>query len=120
MSNLKVTNITADKWMNSNGTENFKCRAWVKFNGTGTVAITAAGNVSSITDLAVGKYTVNFATALPSVNYNVMGTFGGTSADEGRAIVPYDIKATSVTFYNKSYGTNQADYTVNMITVIGG
>jgi hypothetical protein len=43
----------------------FDCRAWVNFNGTGTVAIRASGNVSSITDNAAGDYTVNFTTAMP-------------------------------------------------------
>ena len=47
----------------------FACRAWVNFNGTGTVAIRASGNVSSITDNGVGSYTVNFTTAMPDVNY---------------------------------------------------
>jgi len=46
-------------------------RAWVNFNGTGTVAIRASGNVSSITDNATGDYTVNFATNMPDVNYSV-------------------------------------------------
>jgi hypothetical protein len=47
----------------------YACRAWVNFNGTGTVAINASGNVSSITDNGVGDYTVNFTTALPDANY---------------------------------------------------
>ena len=47
----------------------FGCRAWVNFNGTGTVAIRASGNVSSITDNAQGDYTVNFTTALADANY---------------------------------------------------
>jgi len=47
----------------------YACRAWVNFDGTGTVAIRASGNVSSITDNGVGSYRVNFATALPSANY---------------------------------------------------
>ena len=47
----------------------FKCRAWVNFNGTGTVAILASGNVSSITDNGTGDYTINFTTAMPDVNY---------------------------------------------------
>ena len=47
----------------------FQCRAWVNFNGTGTVAIRASGNVSSITDNGVGDYTVNFTTAMPDANY---------------------------------------------------
>ena len=48
----------------------YMCRAWVNFNGTGTVAIRASGNVSSITDNGVGDYTVNFTTALPDANYS--------------------------------------------------
>lgn len=47
----------------------YACRAWVNFNGTGTVAIRASGNVSSITDNGTGDYTVNFTTAMPDANY---------------------------------------------------
>jgi hypothetical protein len=54
----------------------YGCRAWVNFNGTGTVAIRASGNVSSITDNAVGNYTVNFATNMPDDDYSVSGTTG--------------------------------------------
>jgi hypothetical protein len=49
----------------------YAARAWVNFNGTGTVAIRASGNVSSITDNGTGDYTVNFATAMPDANYSV-------------------------------------------------
>ena len=47
----------------------YMARAWVNFNGTGTVAIRASGNVSSITDNGTGSYTVNFTTAMPDANY---------------------------------------------------
>jgi hypothetical protein len=47
----------------------YGCRAWVNFNGTGTVAIREDGNVSSITDNGTGDYTVNFAVAMVDVNY---------------------------------------------------
>jgi hypothetical protein len=47
----------------------YVARAWVNFNGTGTVAIRASGNVSSITDNGTGDYTVNFTTAMPDANY---------------------------------------------------
>jgi hypothetical protein len=59
-------------WLNPDGTQNYKCRAWVNFNGTGTVAIRAAGNVASITDNGTGDYTVNFTTAMPDANYNAV------------------------------------------------
>jgi hypothetical protein len=63
----------------------YGCRAWVNFNGTGTVAIRASGNVSSITDNGTGNYTVNFTTAMPDVNYCAVTdcgalTSGGTMA----------------------------------------
>ena len=47
-------------------------KAWVSFNGTGTVAINASFNVTSITDNAVGDYTVNFTTAISDANYAVV------------------------------------------------
>lgn len=50
----------------------FMCRAFVNFNGTGTVAIRASGNVSSITDNGTGDYTVNFTTAMPDANYSTI------------------------------------------------
>jgi len=49
----------------------YACRAWVNFNGTGTVAIRASGNVSSITDNGTGDYTVNFITPMENANYAI-------------------------------------------------
>lgn len=56
------------------------CKAWVNFNGTGTVAIRASYNVSSITDNGTGDYTVNFTTALVDANYSALIAGGGTPA----------------------------------------
>jgi hypothetical protein len=53
-------------------------KAWVNFNGTGTVAIRAGFNVSSITDNGVGNYTVNFTTPLPDTNYATNVSTGNT------------------------------------------
>jgi hypothetical protein len=61
----------------------YACRAWVNFNGTGTVAIRASGNVSSITDNGTGNYTVNFATAMPDANYAVIGSVNTISGSVG-------------------------------------
>jgi hypothetical protein len=77
MSTLKVNTL-----QDASGVERFTARAWVNFNGTGTVAIRASGNVSSITDHGAGDYTVNFATALPDADYAalVCHGFGGSTA----------------------------------------
>lgn len=58
----------------------YGCRAWVNFNGTGTVAITASGNCSSITDNGVGDYTVNFTNALVDANYNFVTNSSNTTS----------------------------------------
>jgi hypothetical protein len=63
----------------------YGCRAWVNFNGTGTVAIRASGNVSSITDRGVGLYTINFTNAMPDANYTV-ASCGTSSANYRTAI----------------------------------
>jgi len=55
----------------------FACRAWVNFNGTGTIAIRASGNITSITDNGVGDYTLNLTTALPDSNF--VGVIAGSS-----------------------------------------
>jgi hypothetical protein len=59
----------------------YAARAWVNFNGTGTVAIRASGNVSSITDNGTGNYSVNFTTAMPDANYATSGTCQRNSSD---------------------------------------
>lgn len=64
----------------------YAVRAWVNFNGTGTVAIRASGNVSSITDNGVGDYTVNFTTAMPDTNYAVVGSSGGAAGTSQGAV----------------------------------
>lgn len=48
-------------------------KAWVMFNGTGTIAINASYNVSSIADNGVGTYGVVFTTAFSSANYGAAG-----------------------------------------------
>jgi len=62
------------------------CRAWVNFNGTGTVAIRASFNVTSITDNGSGEYTVNFTTAMSDANYSVVYGSGEGTAGSGLRI----------------------------------
>jgi len=58
----------------------YGCRAWVNFNGTGTVAIRSSGNVSSVTDVGTGFYDPNFTTAMPDDNYCVVTDFGNNTS----------------------------------------
>jgi hypothetical protein len=85
----------------------YMCRAWVNFNGTGTVAIRASGNVSSITDNGTGDYTVNFTTAMPDVNYSASG-IGSNVTTDGRWILEYGVPRTTSAFRVASISTTQA------------
>ena len=74
------------------------CKAWVNFNGTGTVAIRAQYNVSSITDNGTGDYTLNFTTAMPDANYAwTHGHSDGATSGNIRIINPLntDIRSTT-------------------------
>jgi hypothetical protein len=62
-------------------------KAWVNFNGTGTVAIRASYNVSSITDNGTGDYTINFTNAFADTSYSVVCT-GATAASDLRGAFP--------------------------------
>jgi hypothetical protein len=76
----------------------YGCRAWVNFNGTGTPAIRASGNVSSITDNGTGDYTVNFTNAMPDVNYAIAGaTNEGTPFDNAAPARILQIRRTAPT-----------------------
>ena len=83
------------------------CRAWVNFNGTGTVAIRASFNVSSITDSGVGIYTVNFTTALPDANYCPTAVAGAS----GQLAQIWDgstTKTTSAYLFNTMFANSLA------------
>jgi hypothetical protein len=68
-----ITPLRMREGFNAAGTAPvFACRAWVNFNGTGTVDIRASGNVSSITDNGAGDYTINFTTAMQDAKYSVV------------------------------------------------
>jgi hypothetical protein len=74
---LTTPNINSAQFATVTGTAPiYPCRAWVNFNGTGTIAIRASGNVSSLTDNGTGDYTINFTTALADANYSASGIVG--------------------------------------------
>lgn len=88
---------------------NGSAKAWVNFNGTGTVAIRAAFNVSSITDNGVGDYTVNFTSAMVDANYAIVNTTGnGSSADATAAGNYYSNTNTATACRCLAYVTSSA------------
>lgn len=95
----------------------FGCRAWVNFNGTGTVAIGASGNVSSITDNGTGLYTINFTAALADTSFAANVTSKNpynSSAGEMIGLSGGGITTTTVQVRNATIG---ASYDANPVGV---
>jgi len=98
----------------------YGARAWVSFNGVGTVSIRASANVSSITDNDVGQYTVNFTTAMPDANYcfqvNAQDENNGMGVPTAQADPTRTITASALpVLYN--YPLNQNYYDASIYTV---
>lgn len=74
----------------------FAVRSWVCADGTGTPAIKAGGNASSLTDHAVGEYTLNFGTPLPDADYAWGGSARNTD-DSNNDRISIDQRATTFT-----------------------
>lgn len=94
-------------------------KAWVNFNGTGTVAIRGSFNVSSITDNGTGDYTVNFTTAMPNANYctNATGTHASGSYVAWGAISNANPPTTSNVTVNTLNTSTSVDVTFVQVSV---
>ena len=106
-----VTNATLPTQLNASGSAPiYACRAWVNFNGTGTVAIRASGNVSSITDSNTGNYLVNFTTAMPDADYVAIVTVSSNSSapyvTSGNQATPQTTTAFRVTMTTGALGSD--------------
>lgn len=84
----------------------YACRAWANFNGTGTIALRASGNVSSLTDGGSGTYTVNLTTALSDTNYAAIATVGTGSGNLAAQAQPSTTSAVSIRTYAVGTGTD--------------
>lgn len=68
-------------------------RAWVNFNGTGTVSVRSSFNVVNVTDNGTGAYTVNFTTAMADADYAVLATSGDGASTNYRVVQVSDVTA---------------------------
>jgi hypothetical protein len=111
-----LRNLAGTASTSSDNVINGSAKAWVNFNGTGTVAIRASYNVSSITDNGTGDYTVNFTNALPDANYSAVVSaryntpVGGTLGNAG-------FSASSVRVYAITSGASLADTDIICVAI---
>lgn len=102
MSTLRVSSIQDTSGGNAStpaAIANGVAKAWVNFNGTGTVAVRASYNVSSITDNNIGNYTVNITSAFADTNYSVVATasrVGDTTSSGAHSLLPATYATSSV------------------------
>jgi hypothetical protein len=107
---LTTPNIDSAQFATVSGTAPlYAARAWVNFNGTGTVAIRASGNVSSITDGGTGLYTVNFTTAMSDANYAAVATVKNPSTATAPVASPETYATGAVTFQMRTVGASSVD-----------
>jgi hypothetical protein len=112
MSTLRLTTISNQTGSSSVPSEtviNGSAKAWVNFNGTGTVAIRASFNVSSITDNTTGDYTVNFTTPFADANYAAV--VGGATPGSGAAYGVNSSAPTSSAYRLIAFGYNGGSLT---------
>lgn len=107
----------APQFNDGNGTQTGTlCRAWVNFNGTGTVAIRASFNVSSITDNGAGNYTVNFTNSMPDTNYSTVTSCTPTSSAAERTKIG-TVATSSVQILNSTCDAANTSYDAVLVTV---
>lgn len=109
--------------LNPGGTApSYAVRAWINFNGTGTPAARASGNVSSITDNGVGTYTLNFSTALPDANYSAGGYIqrsGNGQAVDAAGVTSYTASALGISCWWANFASGgQYDPATLYVTVV--
>lgn len=112
MSTLRVTTL-----QNTSGVEVYTCKAWVNFNGTGTVAIRGSGNVSSITDNGAGNYVVNFTSAMPNANYAVTTSVGNGVDAEYLSQICSNLRTTSTVQISTGFATSSAEGQIDRIDI---
>ena len=122
MSTIKADNIATLAGVSTSmaNAVNGSAKAWVNFNGTGTVAIRRAFNVSSITDNGTGTYTVNFTTAMPDADYAaVVGTVGDSNPYNQPVLYSLaTYTASSVRVFNSpDYSLNTQDSALMTVAV---
>tara|TARA_Y100000004_G_scaffold190331_1_gene247313 strand:+ start:435 stop:794 length:360 start_codon:yes stop_codon:yes gene_type:complete len=110
MSTIKVTNIQDTSGGNQSTSEEIfegRAKAWINFDGTGTVTIRDDFNVSSLTDAGAGSYTMNFTNAMTTANYAAVGmSHYGIYA---RTASPHSTTAFHVGTFNTTNAVN-TDY----------
>ena len=119
MSTLRVNNLTDTSGTAANLGIPGAAKAWVNFNGSGTVAIRESFNVSSITDNGTGLYTINFTNALDNNNYIIVGSMETGNATPVN-VQPYGSNGDSMTTNSVAVSVAYLDGTIVLVDITHG
>jgi len=124
-----MSTIKANTLLHSNGStttppsipalDTRMAKAWVNFNGTGSVAIRDSFNVSSITDNNTGNYTISYITALANTNYAASHNVEPSVSNGGSDTYISTYATASCQINHYEVGTRRDTNTCNVI-VLGG
>lgn len=102
----------------SGSAPSYSARAWVNFNGQGTIVIYASGNISSITDNGVGKFRLNFTTAMPDVNYTFSGGIVHVPAVSYGLVCALNTSVLTTSIELNTFAQTSAIYDPPLVTAI--
>ena len=108
-----MSTIRVDNFGPSAGGTTYSARgiakAWVNFNGTGTIAARDSDNLSSLTDRGTGKYTINMTSAMGAADYSVViaGSKAYNDTDDGNNTITVGTASTIVITSSSFPITNQ-------------
>jgi hypothetical protein len=94
-------------------------KAWVNFVGT-TAAINGSFNVSSVTKVGGGDFTVNFTTAMPNANYVIAGTAQSAAGTIPSVYVKTGVAPTTTTcpiYTANTAGSTLYDFPLNFVVI---
>ncbi len=106
---IKSASSASPVFQNSSGTEKGQlCKAWVNFNGSGTVSIVGSFNMSSITDQGTGQYRLTYTNAMPNDDYCAAMMPRGNSTTAG-VYEQADITTTHLDYQSRNGSGNLTD-----------
>lgn len=93
-------------------------KAWINMDGTGTISIRGSYNVASIADNGVGRYRINFSTAMSNANYSVVTGQNRNGANVENSV---EVIARTTTYVDLlcGYSAGAADFEMVTIAVFG-
>ena len=91
-------------------------KGWIRFDGTGTIAIDDSFNYASIADNGTGDYTTTLSTAMGNVNY--APTAGAGDVDYGAKIdLEHSATNTTTVMRLRTSGTNSGTGDTDLLAI---